>query len=181
MYGIPHGWGANMLMWNTDVVKPALDSWGAVFDAETRRTAGKITAYDSPIYIADAALYLMKTQPDLGITNPYALTQEQFDAAVDLLKQQTSYIGEYWSDYTKEQTAFDQRRQRRRHDVAGDHEPRSKPTARRSKTVGAQGRVDRLVRHLDDLLQGQASELHVHVDELHHRPKVNAAGGRVVR
>ena len=57
MYGIPHGWGANILMWNTDVVKEDLDSWGAVFDANSPYS-GKITAYDSPIYIADAALYL---------------------------------------------------------------------------------------------------------------------------
>ena len=74
MYGIPHGWGANILMWNTDVVKPAPDSWGAVFDANSPYK-GKITAYDAPIYIADAALYLTKTQPDLGIKNPYALTR----------------------------------------------------------------------------------------------------------
>ena len=74
MYGIPHGWGANILMWNTDVVKEDLDSWGAVFDADSPYS-GKITAYDSPIYIADAALYLLKSQPDLGIKNPYALTR----------------------------------------------------------------------------------------------------------
>ena len=30
----------------------------------------------------------MKTKPDLGIKNPYALDETQFDAAVDLLKQQ---------------------------------------------------------------------------------------------
>ena len=36
-------------------------------------------------YIADAALYLMKTQPDLGITNPYELDDKQFQAAIDLL------------------------------------------------------------------------------------------------
>ena len=86
MYGIPHGWGANILMWNTDVVKEDLDSWGAVFDANSPYS-GKITAYDSPIYIADAALYLSKSQPDLGIKNPYALTQDQLAAAVGLLKQ----------------------------------------------------------------------------------------------
>ena len=51
-----------------------------------RPTAGNVTAYDSPIYIADAALYLMATKPDLGIKNPYALDDKQFDAAVDLLK-----------------------------------------------------------------------------------------------
>jgi putative spermidine/putrescine transport system substrate-binding protein len=104
-YGIPHGRGANILMWRTDKVKQAPDSWGAVFDANSPYK-GKITAYDSPIYIADAALYLKATKPDLKITNPYELDQEQFDAAVDLLKQQRQIVGEYWSDYTKEQAAF---------------------------------------------------------------------------
>jgi putative spermidine/putrescine transport system substrate-binding protein len=105
MYGVPHGRGANLLMWRSDIVKPAPDSWGAVFDT-TSPYKGKVTAYDSPIYIADAALYLMKTKPDLGIENPYELDEEQFAAAVDLLKQQRTIIGEYWSDYTKEQAAF---------------------------------------------------------------------------
>ena len=105
MYGIPHGYGANLLMWRTDIVKPAPTSWGAVFD-ENSPYAGKVTAYDSPIYIADAALYLMKTQPDLGITDPYALDADQLAAAVDLLKKQKTVVGEYWSDYTKEISAF---------------------------------------------------------------------------
>jgi putative spermidine/putrescine transport system substrate-binding protein len=105
MYGMPHGRGANLLMWRTDIVKPAPDSWSVVWDVNSPYK-GKVTAYDSPIYIADAALYLMKTQPDLGIENPYELDQEQFDAAVALLKQQRQIIGEYWSDYTKEQAAF---------------------------------------------------------------------------
>jgi putative spermidine/putrescine transport system substrate-binding protein len=99
-YGIPHGRGANLLAYRTDIVKPAPTSWAAVFDANSPYK-GKITAYDSPIYIADAALYLMKTQPNLGIKYPYALDQKQFDAAVALLKVQKPLIGEYWSDYLK--------------------------------------------------------------------------------
>jgi putative spermidine/putrescine transport system substrate-binding protein len=106
MYGIPHGWGANLLMYNTKVVKPAPTSWGVVFD-KSSPYKGKVTAYDSPIYIADAALYLMRTQPDLGIMNPYALDQKQLDAAVSLLKTQRSNVGEYWADYTKEVQAFE--------------------------------------------------------------------------
>jgi putative spermidine/putrescine transport system substrate-binding protein len=106
-YGIPHGRGANLLMFNKDVVKPAPDSWGAVLDpAQAAKYKGKVTAYDNPIYIADAALYLKATQPDLGIDNVYELDDDQFNAAVDLLKQQRPNIGEYWSDYTKEQAAF---------------------------------------------------------------------------
>lgn len=106
MYGIPHGWGANLLMYNTDVVKDAPDTWGAVFPGAPEYK-GKVTAYDSPIYIADAALYLSKTKPELGIKNPYALTEDQLNAAVDLLKEQHANIGEYWSDYTKEVQAFE--------------------------------------------------------------------------
>ncbi|MET0916648.1 MAG: extracellular solute-binding protein [Jiangellaceae bacterium] len=105
-YGIPHGYGANLLMFNADEVeKPT--SWGAVFEeTELEKYKGKVTAYDSPIYIADAALYLMKTQPELGIENPYALDEEQLAAAVDLLKTQREYVGEYWGDYLKEIQAF---------------------------------------------------------------------------
>jgi putative spermidine/putrescine transport system substrate-binding protein len=107
-YGIPHGRGANLLMWRTDVVKQAPDSWGVVFDPNSPYK-GKVTAYDSPIYIADAAVYLKATKPELGITNPYELDDNQFQAAVDLLKGQRSVIGEYWSDYTKEISAFTNR------------------------------------------------------------------------
>ena len=106
MYGIPHGWGANLLMYNTDVVKDAPDTWGAVFPGAPEYK-GKVTAYDSPIYIADAALYLSKTKPELGIKNPYSLTEDQLNAAADLLKEQHANIGEYWSDYTKAVQAFE--------------------------------------------------------------------------
>lgn len=104
-YGIPHGRGANLLMYRTDLVKPAPDSWSAVFD-QAGSQAGKVTAYDSPIYIADAALYLMSSKPDLGIKDPYALDTKQLAAAVDLLKKQKADVGEYWSDYLKEVQAF---------------------------------------------------------------------------
>ena len=99
-YGVPHGRGANLLAYRTDIVTPAPTSWGSVFDANSPYK-GKITAYDSAIYIADAALYLMATQKDLGIEYPYALDQKQFDAAVELLKSQKSLVGEYWGDYLK--------------------------------------------------------------------------------
>jgi putative spermidine/putrescine transport system substrate-binding protein len=103
-YGIPSDRGWNVLAYNTEEVKPAPKSWESVFPGDEFK--GKVTAYDAPIYIADAAIYLRATQPDLGITDPYELTQEQFDAAIDLLKEQNANVGEYWSDYTKEIQAF---------------------------------------------------------------------------
>jgi putative spermidine/putrescine transport system substrate-binding protein len=105
MYGVPHGWGANLLMYNTQKVSPAPTSWSAVFD-DAATYAGKVAAYDSPIYIADAALYLMSTKPELGIKNPYALDKDQLAAAVELLKKQKANISEYWSDYLKAVQTF---------------------------------------------------------------------------
>jgi putative spermidine/putrescine transport system substrate-binding protein len=99
-YGVPHGYGANLLAYNADVVSPAPTSWDVVFDAKSPY-AGKISAYDSPIYIADAAVYLMAHNPELKITNPYALDETQLAAAVDLLKGQRANVGENWSDYLK--------------------------------------------------------------------------------
>ena len=179
MYGIPHGWGANLLMYNTDVVKGAPDSWGAVFPGAEYK--GKVTAYDSPIYIADAALYLSKTKPDLGIKDPYSLTSEQLDAAMELLKQQKENVGEYWSDYTKAVQAFESgtsvigttwqviaNSHRRRQQGPGQHHP-------------AQGGVHRLVGHLDAVVEGRPSQLHVQVDGLDHVTGDQRPGGRILR
>jgi putative spermidine/putrescine transport system substrate-binding protein len=106
-YGIPHGRGANLLMWNSDAVKPAPTSWDVILDpAKAAKYKGKISAYDDPIYIADAAVYLKAHQPDLGIGNPYQLNEEQFNAAVDLLKEQRPLAGEYWSEAAKQISAF---------------------------------------------------------------------------
>jgi putative spermidine/putrescine transport system substrate-binding protein len=105
VYGVPHGRGANLLMYNKDVVKPAPDSWSVVFDGGSAYK-GKVTAYDYEIYIADAAVYLMATKPDLKITNPYALDETQFAAAVDLLKAQRQNITTYWGTAQQQIDSF---------------------------------------------------------------------------
>ncbi|WP_053387214.1 extracellular solute-binding protein [Leucobacter japonicus] len=99
VYGIPIGRGANILEYNSEVVTQEPTSWDVVWEADSPY-AGEIAAYDSPIYIADAAIYLMATQPDLGIENPYALDDEQLAAATELLKQQNGMVSEYWSPAT---------------------------------------------------------------------------------
>ena len=104
-YGVPHGRGANLLMFNTDVVPETTDSWNVVFDGGSAYK-GKVTAYDYEIYIADAAVYLMATKPDLKITNPYSLDATQFKAAVDLLKEQRKNITRYWGTAQDEIDAF---------------------------------------------------------------------------
>jgi putative spermidine/putrescine transport system substrate-binding protein len=106
-YGIPHGRGANLLMWNSEDVKPAPTSWNVMFDPKiAAKYKGKISVYDESSYIADAAVYLKAHQPELGIENPYELNEEQFEAAVKLLKEQRPYVGEYWSEAAKQIQAF---------------------------------------------------------------------------
>jgi putative spermidine/putrescine transport system substrate-binding protein len=93
-YGISLQWGPNTLLYNTTKVKPPPTSWEAIYDPKYK---GQITIPDNPIQIADAALYLAATKPDLGIKDPYELTQDQFDAAVDLLKKQRPLLKKHWA------------------------------------------------------------------------------------
>jgi putative spermidine/putrescine transport system substrate-binding protein len=101
-YGTPYQWGPNVLMYNTNVFKQAPKSWSVVFgDArfpDGKPSKGRIQAYDGPIYIADAALYLMAHKKDLGITNPYELNDAQYNAALDLLRKQHPSVHRYWHD-----------------------------------------------------------------------------------
>ncbi len=102
-YGISHGWGGNTLMYRTDKFPTAPTSWASVFDtAQMSGYKGKVTDYAGTIYIADAALYLKTAKPELGITDPYELSQDQFQAAIDLLKAQRPFVGKYWSSFTDE-------------------------------------------------------------------------------
>jgi len=104
-YGVPHGRGPNLLMYNTEVVTEPQTSWDIVWDGGANGE-GKVSVYDSSIYIADAALHLMQTNPDLGITNPYQLNEEQFNAAVDLLKQQRDAGALYWGTYSDQVASY---------------------------------------------------------------------------
>ena len=103
-YGVPYQWGPNVLMYNTEVFKEAPKSWNIVFEAmdlpDGKSNEGRVQAYDGPIYIADAALYLKTAKPELGITDPYELTADQYAAALDLLRGQRKLVSRYWHDAT---------------------------------------------------------------------------------
>lgn len=104
-YGVPHGRGPNLLAYNTEVITTTPTSWDSMWE-DGSMYKGKISVYDSSIYIADAALHLMTKQPDLGIKNPYQLNQAQFDAAVKLLEQQRDNGALYWGLLTDQVTSF---------------------------------------------------------------------------
>ena len=101
-YGVPYQWGGNILMYNTKVFPKAPDSWSVVFEEQTlpdgKSNKGRVQAFDGPIHIADAALYLMTHQPALGIKDPYELNEEQYKASLDLLRKQRQLVGRYWHD-----------------------------------------------------------------------------------
>lgn len=109
-FGVPWQWGANVLMYNADVFENAPQSWSVVFEEQIlpdgKSNKGRVEAYYGTIYLADAALYLMVNQPELGIKDPYELNQTQFDAVVDLLRQQRQLVNRYWSDVVAQMDDF---------------------------------------------------------------------------
>ncbi len=101
-YGVSYEWGPNVLLYNHQKVN-APQSWEVIYSSQYK---GQVTVPDNPIQIADAALYLAKKDQSLSITDPYELTQPQFDAAVNLLKQQRPLIKKYWALASQEITMF---------------------------------------------------------------------------
>jgi putative spermidine/putrescine transport system substrate-binding protein len=103
-FGVPYQWGYNVLAYNTNVFKTPPRSWEVVFKEmqlpDGKSNKGRVQAFNGPIYIADAALYLMYDKPDLGIKNPYELNEEQYKGALQLLREQRKLVGGYWHDAT---------------------------------------------------------------------------------
>jgi putative spermidine/putrescine transport system substrate-binding protein len=101
-YGVPYQWGPNVLMYNTNVFPSAPTSWSVLFQEQVlpdgTSNKGRVQAYDGPIYIADAALYLASARPELGIKDPYELNETQYAAALELLRAQHPLVQRYWHD-----------------------------------------------------------------------------------
>lgn len=110
VYGTPYQWGPNLLMYNTKTFPTPPDSWQVVFVEQNlpdgKSNKGRVQAYDGPIYIADAALFVKATQPQLGISDPYQLTEEQYQAVLKVLRAQHSLIHRYWHDTTVQMSDF---------------------------------------------------------------------------
>jgi putative spermidine/putrescine transport system substrate-binding protein len=104
-FGVPYQWGPNVLIYDTTVFgKTPPTSWSVLFETQTlpdgKPNTGRVEAYDGPIAVADAALYLMKKKPELGIVDPYELAPAQYSAVIALLKQQRPLVLRYWHDAT---------------------------------------------------------------------------------
>lgn len=102
-YGVPYQWGSDVLMYSTEVFgNDPPDSWSVVFEETTlpdgKSNVGRVEAYDGPIALASVALYLRSLRPELGIEDPYALTRKQFEAVLDMARQQRELVFRYWHD-----------------------------------------------------------------------------------
>jgi len=102
-YGVTFEFGPNILLYSTKTFKTAPTSWSVLYNPKYK---GQVTVPDNPIQIADAALYLSKSDPKIGITDPYELTQPQFNATVALLKSEHPLIKKYWDLASQEITLF---------------------------------------------------------------------------
>ena len=89
--GIPHGRGADLLLWRTDVVHPAPSGWDALYDP---RYAGRVGLYDNPVAFADTAIHL-------GYRTPYELDRAQFLRVVRAAAEQSASVGTYWQDVVR--------------------------------------------------------------------------------
>ncbi len=109
-YGVPYQWGPNVLMYNTNVFKTPPTSWAVVFEAQAfpdgKPNKGRVQAYDGPIYVADAALYLARKRPELGIKDPYELDEKQYAAVLEVLRGQKPLVHRYWHDATVQMSDF---------------------------------------------------------------------------
>ena len=176
-YGVSYEFGPNVLLYSTKAFPTAPDSWSVLY---AKKYSGQITVPNNPIQIADAALYLSKTKPSLGITDPYELTQPQFNAAVALLKQQHPLIKKYWDLASQEISLFPSGTT-----VVGAAWPYQTNTLKAERAQGRRhhpepGR-DRLGRHLDAGHQRAAPELRLQVDAVGDHAQGAGRGGGLLR
>ena len=176
-YGVSFEFGPNILLYSTKTFKSAPTSWSVLYNSKYK---GQITVPDNPIQIADAALYLSKSQPKLGITDPYELTQPQFNAAVALLKSEHPLIKKYWDLASQEISLFQSGTT-----VVGAAWPYQAEPALGGEGPGRlddpQGGGDGLGRHVDARRQGAAPQLRLQVDGVHDDGEDPGAGRGVLR
>jgi putative spermidine/putrescine transport system substrate-binding protein len=106
-YGVPYVWGSNLLMYDSRSMQSPPTGRSSLFDpAQVKRYSGRILMRDSPLGIAEAALYLRGEERKLKITDPYSLTRKQLDAAAKVLAKQRPHVKAYWEQPAEAVSAF---------------------------------------------------------------------------
>jgi putative spermidine/putrescine transport system substrate-binding protein/spermidine/putrescine transport system substrate-binding protein len=86
-YGVSFAWGPNVLVYNTEKVSPAPQSWDVLFDPAY---AGQVSIPDNPMTIADVALWL-------GKPKPYNLTEADLAEVKAKLLELRPHIRKFWT------------------------------------------------------------------------------------
>lgn len=86
VYGVPHTWSADPILYNADVVRDPEPSYRALFDD---RYAGKVALYDDLGSLWVGALVL-------GY-DPFTLSEDQMREVVDLMCGKKDLVRKYWS------------------------------------------------------------------------------------
>ncbi|HTN25571.1 MAG TPA: ABC transporter substrate-binding protein, partial [Solirubrobacteraceae bacterium] len=86
-YGLSFMWGADVLIYNADVIKTPPTSWADLYSPKYK---GKITVPDNPIQIADPALQFF------GASNPFQIDQGTLDKVKAKLLAQRPLVRKYW-------------------------------------------------------------------------------------
>jgi len=84
IYGIPYNWGVQPLMFARSVGEEGMDTWNALWD---KRFAGKVNLFDDGY--ATIPMIAMKA----GAKDPYNLTEDEFAAVVEALKELRPQVG----------------------------------------------------------------------------------------
>ena len=172
-YGIPHGRGANLLMWNTDVVKPAPGLVGrGVRRAREREVQGQGHRVRQP------DLHRGRRAVPEG-DEAGARDRQRLRAGREAVRRRRGPAQGAARDDRRVLVGLHQgagrvhgRRLRGGHHLAGDREPgRGRQELTADRCGASEGGGDGMVGHMDDLVQGQAPELHVQVDEPHRLPQ----------
>ena len=97
-YGVAFLWTPNLLLWRRSIRKTDPTSWQPLIDARRIAVRGRqgTTTEDTPMVIADAAIALRSTTPALGITDPFALSEQQFEAVLPLVYSRMHHTTRYW-------------------------------------------------------------------------------------
>jgi putative spermidine/putrescine transport system substrate-binding protein len=111
-FGVPLQWGPNVLVYDSRALPEPPQDLSVLFElrqlADGRPNSGRIQVEATPLVLADAALYLMNAQPQLGIQDPYRLDARQYAAVLALLRRQKPLVQRYWRDVAEKSDGFSQ-------------------------------------------------------------------------
>jgi putative spermidine/putrescine transport system substrate-binding protein len=104
-YGVAFMWSPRLLLWRKTIRKHAPATW-APLSWKNKARHGRVALEDTALAIGDAAVELRALVPGLAITDPYALDENQFTAAVALAKRRLGLAGALWQLSGDEIDAF---------------------------------------------------------------------------